>query len=388
MKIMHLLAPADAGGLERVVHALAIGQQRAGHEVVAVPVAEHWSNQHSFVAPLARANVTVRPVVLPGRAYLRERAQIASILGELRPDVVHSHGYHTDVIDTGVARGHGIATVSTAHGFTRGSWKNLIYEYLDRRAFGRMDAVAAVSRLLADEIIASGVPSDRVHVVPNAWSRIATPLPRAAARRELGLPDDGLVVGWVGRMSYEKGLDVMIDALGLVADLPITAVLIGDGPERATQEARTDTMRLSSPVRWPGMVREAGRMFNALDLLILSSRTEGVPMVVLEAMAANVPLIATAVGGIPDVVSPREALLVPSQQPTAIAAAIRTVCGDQASAAVRAAAARARLDAQFAEGPWLAHYDRIYGMARDRAAHRLDGSGGRGETFPVANRQT
>ena len=118
MRIVHLLAPADAGGLERVVHALAIGQQRRGHEVVAVPVAESWSSDHTFVAPLARAAVEVRPVVVPGRAYLRERALLATLLRDIRPDIVHSHGYHTDVVGTGVARAAGIATVSTAHGFT------------------------------------------------------------------------------------------------------------------------------------------------------------------------------------------------------------------------------------------------------------------------------
>lgn len=370
MRIIHLLAPADAGGLERVVHALAIGQQRQGHSVVAVPVAESWSPGHSFVAPLARAEVAVHPIVVQGRAYLRERTALARLLRDLAPDVVHSHGYHTDVVDMGVVRAAGIATVSTAHGFTRGGLKNLLYEHLDRRALRLMDAVAAVSRLLAEELVRGGVPEELVHVVPNAWSSIVTPLGRTEARRELGVGESEFVVGWVGRMSFEKGLDVMVDALRLLGDRPVTAVLIGDGRERVAQEARTRASALDGRVRWPGMVREAGRYFAAFDALALSSRTEGIPMVVLEAMAARIPLVATAVGGIPDVVTASEALIVPPEQPEALASAIRSLFDDRPAGARRAAAARTRLDARFAEGPWLARYDEVYEVARERAGAR------------------
>ena len=373
MRIVHLLAPADAGGLERVVHALAIGQQRRGHEVVAVPVAESWSSDHSFVAPLARAEVEIRPVVVPGRAYLRERALLATLLRDIRPDVVHSHGYHTDVVGMGVARAAGIATVSTAHGFTRGGWKNIVYEHLDRRALRRMDAVAAVSRLLTDELVGWGVPAGRVHVVPNAWSRIVIPLGRAEARAELGLPADAFVIGWVGRMSFEKGLDIMVDALGLLGDRPVTAVLMGDGRERAAQEARAAANGLGERVWWTGMIPEAGRYFQAFDAIALSSRTEGIPMVVLEAMAAGVPLVVPTVGGIPDVVSAVEALLVPPEQPAALAAALASLFDDRLAGARRAAAARIRLDARFAEGPWLARYDEVYGVALERAASQRAG---------------
>ena len=113
MKIAHVLAPAHAGGLERVVHALAIGQQRIGHQVVAVVVVEAWNDEHPFAAPLARANIEIRPIVVPARAYRREWSEMDRVLRDLAPDVVHTHGYHTDVIGGALARRAGIATVST-----------------------------------------------------------------------------------------------------------------------------------------------------------------------------------------------------------------------------------------------------------------------------------
>ena len=363
MRIVHLLAPADAGGLERVVHALAIGQQRRGHAVIAVPVVEEWTAEHTFAAPLTRANVEVRPLTVPARGYLRERRELRRLLRSLAPDVVHSHGYHTDVVCGDVARRSGAATVSTAHGFTRGSWRNRLYERFDRAALRHFHAVAAVSRPLASELRHAGVSADRLHVVPNAWSSIATPLDRASARRELGLDRDVFVAGWVGRMSREKGLDTALDALSLLGDVPMTLCVLGAGEERAREEARASSEGLGHRVHWAGLIPEAERYFLAFDVLVLSSRTEGVPMVVLEAMAAGVPVVATAVGGLPDVVTAREALLVPAEEPAALAAAIREVFVGRAAATDRARHARVRLDHEFAEEPWLRHYDDVYDAA-------------------------
>lgn len=368
MKIAHVLAPAHAGGLERVVHALAIGQQRLGHHVVAVAVVEAWTDEHPFAAPLARANIEIRPIVVPARAYRREWSELGRVLRELAPDVVHTHGYHTDVIAGALARRAGIAAVSTSHGFTRGPWRNRVYESIDRFALRNFDAVAAVSRPLADELTRSGVPADRIDVVPNAWSQVSTPLDRAEARRAMGIDPDRLTIGWVGRMTHEKGLDIFVDALGQVGDLAMGVCIMGDGPERAAQTTRASALSIGDRVHWAGLVREAGRYFLGLDALVLSSRTEGVPMVILEAMSAGVPLVAPAVGGIPDVLTEREALLVPPERPDALAAAIRSVVEDRAAATARARAASERLARDFAEGPWLGNYDRLYDKARARVS--------------------
>jgi glycosyltransferase involved in cell wall biosynthesis len=370
MKIMHLLAPAPAGGLERVVHALSIGQHRRGHHVTVAPIADTFSADHSFAVPLLREQIDVRPIVVPARAYRRERAAIRGLLAEVKPDVVHGHGYHANVVNGDIVRRAGIATVATAHGFTRGPWRNRFYEWLECRAFRHFDAVAAVSAPLVEHLAGSGVPGSHIHLVPNGWSRVGAPIPRLEARRKLGLPPEAFVIGWVGRMSFEKGLDVVVDAVQLLRDVPITVVAIGDGPERAAQEARSLALDLQDRMRWPGMILEAGRYFQALDGLVLSSRTEGVPMVILEAMASSIPLVTTSVGGIPNVVSPREALMVPPEQPAALATAIRSLFFDRTAAAERARAARARIEAEFAEDRWLDRYDRVYDEARRHAKAR------------------
>ncbi|HEX3866450.1 MAG TPA: glycosyltransferase, partial [Gemmatimonadaceae bacterium] len=368
MKIVQLLAPARVGGLESVVRALAIGHHRLGHQVTVVPVVA--ASDEAFAAPLSRAGVEVRPIIANGRAYRQERAAFREILLSLRSDVVHSHGYHCDVLLAPVARRERIATVSTMHGFTRGDWRNRLYEFLDRRAVRKFDAVVAVSRLIAEEIRDSGVSAERVHVAFNAYSRLSSPLDRDGARRELGLAPERFVVGWVGRMTHEKGLDVLVNGLPALRDLPLAICAIGDGPQRAGETIRAESLGVADMIEWRGVVLDAGRLFSAFDAFVLSSRTEGVPIVMLEAMAANVPLVVTSVGGIPDVVTADEAILVPSELPDALSAGIRSVFGDRHGASIRARAAYEKVQREFSEGPWLARYAEIYaGAIRRAAAH-------------------
>jgi glycosyltransferase involved in cell wall biosynthesis len=364
LSVLHIVAPCDVGGLERVVHALATGRHRAGRRVSVLAVLGNRVGDHPFLPPLIEAGVDVVTLRLPPRAYLRERAAVVDICRRIRPDVVHTHGYRVDVVDAGAARRVGVPTVTTVHGFTGGDFKNRIYEGLQRRAFRRFEAVVAVSRPLADALARAGVPPDRLHVVPNAWAERRPPLPRDSARRLLGVPDERFHVGWVGRLTPEKGPDVLLDAVGTLGDLPLAVSVLGEGRARPELETRAAHRGLAERVRWLGNFPDAERLFSAFDVFVLSSRTEGTPIALFEAMAAGTPIVASAVGGIPDVVSSHEALLVSPDDPVALAAAIRCVHADVAAAGARARRAQQRLANEFALAPWLAKYERIYRSVR------------------------
>jgi len=343
-----------------------MAQHRAEHRVVVVPIVETWTQGHPFGIPLVRAGVPIEPFETPPRSYIRERRMLIERLSTNRPDVIHTHGYHADVVAALAARRLGLPMVTTVHGFTGGPWRNRVYEYVDCLAFRRFDAVAAVSAPLAATLLRSGVPESRLHVVQNAWGQLSQPLDRTAARRALQLPPDEFVAAWVGRVSREKGLDVLIEALPSVADLPLRLCVVGDGPERAGCAEQALRLGVHDKVRWAGRVNEAGQYFAAFDAFVLSSRTEGVPMVLFEAMAAKVPIVATAVGGVPSVLGPEEAHLTPSDRPDALASAIRRVVTDGPDARRRAAAAAKRLEVEFGEPAWLARYDAVYEAAISR----------------------
>jgi len=360
MLILHVVAPRDVGGLERVVQLLAQGQVRSGEEVHLAAVLEEGDANHPLIDALAAEGVTTHPIILPRRGYWRERAAMLELVRQLQPTVVHTHGYRPDVVDAGAARRLGIPTVTTVHGFTGGSWRNRFYERLQRRAYRAFAAVIVVSRPLGEELTRDGVPPHRVHLVQNAWPPNAPSLDRIAARRALGLSEGGFVVGWAGRLSDEKGPDVLIDALVHLTDLPVTVSMVGNGQQHGSLVARARQLGVERQVRWHGVVPDAGRYFAAFDVFVLSSHTEGTPIVLFEAMAAGVPIVATRVGGVPDVVSPAHAALVAPSDPVALAAEIRAVYRDPASGRARAQRAGERLLSDFAIAPWLERYAAIY----------------------------
>ena len=366
MVILHVLAPAPTGGLERVVQSLTAGLADRRHEVhVAVIVNGGPSATHPFVEPLLDSGVKVHFVRVGNREYLREREGVRALCRQLRPAVVHTHGYRPDMVDAPVPRTLGIPTVTTVHGFTGGGLRNRVYETLQRRAFRNFSAVVAVSRPLSDQLVQSGVPATRLRLIQNAWSGPAKWLDGADARRQLGIESDAFQVGWVGRLSREKGPDVLLAALSGLSDVPLEVNFLGDGPERAGLEALATRSTTRHRVRWLGNTPRAETMFKAFDAFVLSSRTEGTPMVLFEAMAAGVPIVATCVGGVPDVIDESCALLIPPQNPVALASAIRSLRDDAAGADSRARVARDRVETRFARDAWVGRYEALYHELRN-----------------------
>ena len=360
LTVLHVLAPAEFGGLESVVHALAVASR--GPSVAARVAAVVPALSHPFVASLKDAGAEVVPIVVPGRAYRAERAAVARACREFEPDIVHTHGYHCDVVDAGVARRFGIPVVTTVHGFTGGDWKNRFYEWLQVRAYRRFDAVVAVSNRLGDLLARRGVPRDRIRVIHNGWQPAGSSLDREGALEVLGERPEAetLRIGWVGRLSMEKGPDVFVESLGRLRDRAWTACIVGDGPARIDLERRAAALGIGDRIHWHGVVERAGTLFPAFDVFVISSRTEGMPIVLFEAMASEVPVVTTAVGGIPEAVSASEARLVVSEDPAALAAGIADVLDHADTASARARNAARRLRDEFGVDRWLSRYEAVY----------------------------
>lgn len=368
LKILHVAVPGRAGGLERVVEALAVGHHRRGHEVtVATLRLGQEARLPPFVDLLRSAGVSVHVLRLTRLAYAREHCEIASLCRAIRPDVVHTHGPRTDIVDRWAAARVGIPTVTTVHGPSMmGGLKGAFYEWLQRRNYRLFDAVVAVSTQLRDAAIADGVPPERVHYVPNAWGGLYEALPRESARRALGIEDAAAVVGWVGRFIPVKGGDLFLDAVSRLPEPRPLAVMIGSGPEADTLRRQSERLGLGAIVRFHSDISDAGRYFAAFDTYVLTSRSEGLPIVLLEAMAARTPIVATRVGGIPDALSDADGWLVPPSDPAALAAAIADSLRDRGIGTARAERAADRLATEFAYDTWLERYEAVYRAARER----------------------
>jgi len=358
--VLHALAPALYGGLESVIQALTSAQRADGHEVHAALIVSPSETDHPLAQQLRTAGVAVHIITVSGRQYAAEARGFAQLCRAVKPGVVHTHGYRSDIIEGAVARWLGIPRVSTVHGFVRLDRRSRLYERIQRHVLKSFDAVIAVSRPLVEELSGAGVPRERVHLIPNAWSGATSRLSRADAREALHLQLDVPTLGWVGRLSPEKGADVLLHALEYLNDIPALQVaFIGDGREKAALQGLVPASG-GHRISWHGVLADAGRYFSAFDVFVLSSRTEGTPIVLFEAMAADVPVVATRVGGVPDVVGTAEAELVPSEDPRALADALRRVLANPGLSAQRALRARMRLEEEYRLDNWVASHTRLY----------------------------
>lgn len=371
-RVLHCVVPGAVGGLERVVELLAEAQARNGMGV-AVAAVVSTSETPGLVKALRGTGVDLRCHAAGGRAYLDEFGFLHALCRELRPEVVHTHGYRADVIAGLAARRAARPRVSTVHGFTGGGPKNRLYEWLQRRMIRRFDAVVAVSEPLRRELLEEGFSSSRLHCVRNGWEPPGEPLDRSVARRRLGIDEKRAAIGWVGRLTAEKGADVAIRALRGIRDRPVDLHIVGEGRERSSLESLTRSLDLSDRVRWHGRVPDAWRLFPAFDVFALSSRTEGTPMVLFEAIHAGVPVVATAVGGIPDVfdeVGGPWAFLVPPRDPESLGEAVRRALAGGRAPEAELESRRLRLKEAFGVDAWVERYEAVYDRAGARTAAR------------------
>ena len=350
---------------------MAVAQKGDGVHVAAV-LEPRDAYEHPFVVRLQALGVPVTPVVVGRRSYLKEYRNLRALMTGLEPRIVHTHGYRADLIGGLAARSLHIPRVSTVHGFVGGSLRNRVNERMQLMALRHVDGILAVSRPLADRLTKSGVPGGKIHFVPNGFSPVAPTSSRAVARQQLGLNGSAPVIGWVGRLSREKGADVMLDAIA-ACETQWRLSMIGDGPEREALGERAARLGIADRVFWHGSVSNAGTLFSAFDAFVLSSRTEGTPIALFEAMHSDVPVVTTSVGGVPDVVGSGEAILVPSEQPTMIARALDSILADPASAKKRSTRARQRVVRDFGPEMWLAEVERIYRAIESRLVGRRAG---------------
>src|SRR5215467_4250352 len=246
MRILHVLAPARFGGLETVVRTLTAGLRGRGEDVAVALVLEAGAGEPPLLQDLRTAGVATHPIVLPAHSYWSQSRELHRLVRRVCPDVIHSHGYVADVIVGLVRAVSRVRTVSTTHGFTGGSRKNRAYEWLQVQSVRRFDCVAAVSSSIRSRLVAEGVRPQRVHLIRNALPTSAAQLSRRDARRTLGIPDDVTTIGWVGRMSHEKGLDVLVCSLADLTSLPFQVIVIGDGRERPAIELLANRYGVSS----------------------------------------------------------------------------------------------------------------------------------------------
>jgi len=296
------------------------------------------------------------PQISPRRDNAALRT-LARVFAEQRYDVVHTHSAKAGAVGRLAAVRAGTPrVVHTLHGFPfhefQAWWRRGSYVRIERWLGQRTHALLAVGGAVAAEAVRRGLAApERIRTIPPAvqsGGAVSGTAARGLARRRLGLPAGIRLVGTVGRIDYQKAPEQWIDALAAVGD-DVWGVWIGDGPLRADLLARARRRGIAERFRLLGYRDDVAELLPALDVFALASRYEGLPCAIVEAMGAGVPVVATAVNAVPDLVVPGETgLLVPADRPHLLGRAIGYLLDEPARAQRMAAQALRQLGDRFA----------------------------------------
>jgi glycosyltransferase involved in cell wall biosynthesis len=319
----------------------------------------------------AKAQGTPIEVIEEAGLYdTRVLTALNAITDRLQPGIIQTHAVksHFLVRYSGVARR--FPWVAFHHGYTWPTIRARLYNQLDRWSLRTARKVVTVSAPFRDQLTARGVNREQIEIIHNAispdWGRQARDIENTAGlRKQLGIGEDSRVILTVGRLSREKDHATLLEALREVRrEHKAHLLIVGEGPERPAIDAAIRRLGLEGAVTLTGQQPSAEPYYAIASAAALSSLSEGSPNVLLEAMAAGVPVAATNVGGIPEIVSNDEsALLVPPRDPAALSRAIsRLLQPDQALA--QSLVTRARLLIQERHTP-EARVQRLAGIYRE-----------------------
>ncbi len=336
LRISHVVENLNRGGLERVVIDLVRAQRGLGHDCEVVCLFEAGS----LAGELAAAGVPVHACGKRGGLDLVAIARLRGHLRRHRTQVLHTHNAVAHYHAVAAALGLGVRrTINTRHGMgvqQPGGRR----EWLFRRALSRTDVVVTVCEAARREVLAQGlIPAAKVVAIPNGIRldafEPANDAARAALVRELGLPQGTRLIGAVGRLNWAKDPVSLVRAFRMVRERhPATALAwIGDGALRAEVEAAATSEGVADRVILLGDRSDVPRLLAGLDLYAMSSLTEGYSIALLEACAADLPIVATDVGGNGEIVrNGINGLLVPARDPQRLADALAALLADPARA--------------------------------------------------------
>jgi len=387
VRVLRIISRLNVGGPARQAVILNARLQKRGFDTLLV----HGTlgpGEASFDHLVARYRIPAQRIPALGRRFhplddIRAFLELWKVMRDFNPDIVHTHTAKAGALGRLAAALHNalgpsdarIIIVHTFHGHVLEGYFNPIGTRLARVAERLLswmtDCTIAISDLQRNDLVDRFRVSDRSRtvVVPLGLELgdllALTPQAREREHADAGY-QDAFVVGYVGRLVPIKNLPLLVDAIRIVKQdvAGVRLVITGDGGERVRLEKHAHAAGIADVVSITGWREDLVGIYAPLDVVALTSKNEGTPVALIEAMAAGVPVVATAVGGVPDVIADGETGLLTSQTAPAVAAALLAIERDRAGAAGRAERAREHVRAAHSD---LALVDRIvalYGQLR------------------------
>ena len=392
LRTVRIIARLNIGGPARHVSVLDAGLSRRGYETLLL-YGESGDSEGSFAHLVTEQKLPAYAISTLSRrvSVWKDICTFFSILRHLfriKPDVVHTHTAKAGVVGRfaatvfNITRSHmkRCLVVHTYHGNVFRGYFGSVVNWLVRfaeRLFGFCtDYVVVISEQQFSEIVREFriVPREKTKIIPlgldlERFLAVSVSLP--SLREELAISRTSLVLGFVGRLVMIKDVETLLRAFKVVQGKIKNAVLlvVGDGPVREKMMSLAKSLGVSGGVTFLGWRHDLPTLYRTMDIFLLSSRNEGTPVSVIEAMAAGLPVVATNVGGVPDLVKHEHSgLLVPAGNPAALAEAVFRLAGDTHTRIAMGREGRNIARARYTSERLVQDVDRLYrdGVAAKR----------------------
>jgi glycosyltransferase involved in cell wall biosynthesis len=335
-RILHLISSSGLLGAERVLLELAEHSKRAGLKVT-IGVFENSQNPNMELASYGKEQgFDVQVFPCNGRFDKETIRMIKDYMNKAGVQTLHSHNYKSNFYARRALSNNNVRWVVTNHGRRFGS-KLLLYNLLDSLTVRHADRIIAVSEKIARQMRMAGIKGEKICVIENGvnLNRFAGGIASNSIRESLGIKEKARVIGTVGSLTREKGHMYLLRAAPKVIESfpEVLFLLIGDGRERVKLEKMVCELGISDKVIFAGMRKDIPEILSILEIFVLPSLNEGLPIALLEAQAAQIPTVATYVGAIPNVVEDGvTGILIPPRDHEAIAKAIIHVLSNKNTA--------------------------------------------------------
>lgn len=305
-KVLHLISSAGLFGAEKVMLQLCKGLSNTDYNpivgIIANPANLHLPIEHEAV----KENLNVKVFNCNGKFNIKTIKEIRYFIKVNKIDIIHSHGYKSNFYAFVSTFNFMIKRITTCHNWISKTMKKKLYERLDKFLIRKFDRVIVVSDRLEEEVIRNGVARGKIKVIHNGIEveNFEDSGCKLQIKKTFGIKENELIAGTVGRLTEEKGHIYLIKAFAIITSVnpDIKLLIIGEGPLKKDLESQVKNLDLEGKVIFAGFRSEVQKMLSIMDIFVLPSLDEGMPIALLEAMAAKLPAVVTNVGGVPRII--------------------------------------------------------------------------------------
>jgi glycosyltransferase involved in cell wall biosynthesis len=365
MRILHLISSAGLFGAERIALELSKSLKKTYYCEPIIGVIRNVYNPHEEMLEEAKRN-NIPYAVFQCRSQLDLKLAflVKEFIKKNKIDIIHCHGYKSNFYGLLASKGQ-VPSVTTNHNWLTEHWKLKIYCILDSLWIRFFDGIVAVSNEVKKDMLRYKIPGEKIRVIDNGISleRFEKWTETRKMKTQLGFEEKTMVIGTIGSLVIEKGHIYLLEAARQILDgvKDLKFIIIGDGPLRKALEEKSEELGIKKDVIFMGHRGDIPEILTAMDIFVLPSIKEGLPVALLEAMAAKRPVIATRVGAIPKVIENKDiGILVEPKDINELRDAIMNLISDPGRRDLLAREGFGRVCTDFSSDEMCKHYLKLY----------------------------